>query len=152
MEILHVFGIDWRLLIIQVVNFGVLMALLYVFLYGPLMRLLDERRAKIEKGVKDADRAAHDLARAEEERRSIVAAAAKEADAMAERARKDAAAKEKQASEDAEGKAARIVSAAEAEAEELRQKALMGAKEEMARLIVLGAEKALSGPSGQRKG
>lgn len=143
MEILHAFGIDWRLLIIQAVNFGLLMLALWYFLYGPLMRLLDERRAKIEKGVTDADRAAHDLSRAEEERRSIVAAAAKEADAMAERARKDAAAKEKQATDEAQAKAARILSAAEAEGEELRARALANAKEEMARLIVLGAEKAL---------
>lgn len=143
MEIFHAFGIDWRLLIIQAVNFGLLLIALWYFLYGPLMKLLDERRAKIEKGVKDADRAAHDLARAEEERRSIVAAAAKEADAMAERARKSAAQREKEASEEAEAKAARILAAAEAESEELRARALSNAKEEMARLIVLGAEKAL---------
>lgn len=144
MEILHVFGIDWRLLIVQVVNFGVLMALLYVFLYGPLLKLIDARRAKIAKGVQDAERAEHNLARAEEERRSIVAAAAKEADAMGERARTEALAKEKQLSDEAQAKAQRIVAAAEAESEELRARALANAKEEMARLIVLGAEKALA--------
>lgn len=143
MEIFHAFGIDWRLLIIQAVNFGLLMLALWYFLYGPLMRLLDERRAKIEKGVKDAERAAHDRAGAEEERRAIVAAAAKEADAMAERARKDASVKEKTATDEAQAKAARILTAAEAEGEELRTRALANAKEEMARLIVLGAEKAL---------
>lgn len=143
MEILHVFGIDWRLLIVQVVNFGVLMALLYVFLYGPLMKLIDERRAKIAKGVRDAEKAEHNLAQAEDERRAIVASAAKEADAMAERARSDAAAKEKELTDEAQAKAARLVAAAEAESVELRARALAGAKEEMARLIVLGAEKAL---------
>ncbi len=148
MEIFHAFGIEWRLLLIQVVNFGLLLIALWYFLYGPLMRLLDERRAKIEKGVTDADRAAHNLSKAEEERRSIVAAAAKEADAMAERARKDAVTREKQAAADADAKAARILAAAETESEELRARALAGAKEEIARLIVLGAEKALSG---QRK-
>lgn len=143
MEILHVFGIDWRLLIVQVINFGVLMALLYIFLYGPLMKLIDERRAKIAKGVTDAHAAGEQLARAEGERRSIVASAAKEAEAMAERARTEVALKEKELSDEAHAKAGRIVAAAEAEREELRTRALLEAKEEMARLIVLGAEKAL---------
>ncbi len=143
MEVFHAFGIDWRLLIIQVVNFGLLMLALWVFLYKPLMRLLDERRTKIAQGVEDARLAAENLAHAEDEKKSIVTAAAKEADAALERARKSASEIDKKAQTDAEEKASRILSAAEKESEELRAQALLGAKEEMAKLIVLGAEKAL---------
>lgn len=143
MEIFHAFGVEWRLLLIQLVNFAVLMLALWVFLYKPMMKLLDERRQKIEKGVKDADKAAHDLAQAEDERRAIVASATKQGDEITERARKQAQAADKQAQVDAEAKAARILLSAEKESEELRAQALLGAKEEMAKLIVLGVEKTL---------
>ena len=47
-------GIDWRLLISQAVNFFTLLILLSVFLYKPLLKLLQERRQKIEEGVAKA--------------------------------------------------------------------------------------------------
>ncbi len=143
MEVFHAFGIDWRLLIIQAVNFGVLMFLLWIFLYKPLMKLLDDRTAVIAKGVDDAHKAGESLANAESTKQTIITAAQKNADEIAERVRRDAAARDKQAQADAEAKAARILLAAEKESEELRARALHGAKEEMAKLIVLGAEKAL---------
>ncbi len=143
MEIFHAFGVDWRLLLIQAVNFGVLMLILWRFLYRPLLRLLDDRRAKVEKGVHDADKAHRQLMEAEHEKRAMIAAATKEADALSERARKDIALREKEAALAADEKAARMLAQAEKESAELKAQALAGAKNEMAKLIVLGAEKAL---------
>ena len=143
MEIFHAFGVDWRLLLIQAVNFGVLLLALWVFLYKPLLKLLDERRAKIEKGVHDANLAEMKLEGAEAEKKTILVAASKEADALAERSRKALAEKEKQATADVEQKIARMMQGAEKESVEMKAQALVGAKEELARLIVLGVEKTL---------
>lgn len=143
MEIFHTFGVDWRLLIIQAVNFGVLMLALWAFLYKPLLKLMDERRAKIEKGVHDADQATRALSEAEEKKRELMIAAAKEADALSERSRKGIAALEKEASIAADEKAARMLAQAEKESAELKAQALVGAKDELAKMIVLGAEKAI---------
>lgn len=53
-EILHQLGIDWKLLASQIVNFLVLLALLTHFVYRPLLKVLKERRKKIEFGLQGA--------------------------------------------------------------------------------------------------
>ena len=48
MELLHKLGIDWRLLIAQLINFSVLLFVLYKFLYHPILNILEKRRKQIE--------------------------------------------------------------------------------------------------------
>ena len=55
MELLSKLGVDWRLLIAQLINFGILLAVLYKFLYKPVLKLLHERSQKIESGLKNAE-------------------------------------------------------------------------------------------------
>ena len=44
-------GINLPSLITQFINFGILLALLWLFLHKPLARVLDERRRRIEEGL-----------------------------------------------------------------------------------------------------
>jgi F-type H+-transporting ATPase subunit b len=51
-------GIDWPLLLSQAVNFLILLVILRLVAYKPLLKLLHDRRAKIEEGLikaKEAD-------------------------------------------------------------------------------------------------
>ena len=41
--------VDWSTLALQTVNFAILVWLLHRFLYRPVLRLLDARRAEIDK-------------------------------------------------------------------------------------------------------
>ncbi len=50
-------GINLPGLITQFVNFGVLLAILWIFLHKPLQRVLDERRRRIEAGLKASETA-----------------------------------------------------------------------------------------------
>jgi F-type H+-transporting ATPase subunit b len=84
---------DWSTLALQTANFAVLVWLLHRFLYQPVLRMVDARRADIEKqydGVRTAEAQAKDrLAGVEAERAGIAAeraAALKEAAAQAEQA------------------------------------------------------------------
>ena len=63
------FGIDWRLLLVQAVNFGLLLLALWYFLYGPVLKMIDDRRAKIAESVKVAEAAARRLEEAKAEGR-----------------------------------------------------------------------------------
>ena len=56
MELLSKLGIDWKLLLAQVVNFGMLLGVLAAFVYRPLLDLLDARRERIAKAMEDAGR------------------------------------------------------------------------------------------------
>ncbi len=56
MELLAKLGVDWKLLIAQIVNFTILVSVLTYFVYRPLLNLLDARRARIAKAMEDAAR------------------------------------------------------------------------------------------------
>lgn len=55
MDILKEFGVDPLLLAAQVVNFSILLFLLKRFLYGPILKVLDTRKRKIEESLKNAE-------------------------------------------------------------------------------------------------
>jgi F0F1-type ATP synthase membrane subunit b/b' len=43
-DLFAAFGINWKLLVIQAVNFGVLLLALWYFLYTPVLTMIDERK------------------------------------------------------------------------------------------------------------
>lgn len=140
-QLFAAFGIDWRLLLINAVNFGILLGGLTYFLYKPLTRALEERREKMAKGVADAHEAARKLAEIEDSRASMLAQAGEEADSLISEAREAGALKAKELVTMAEGSAQRVLTEAEAQAAEMKRGAINESKEEVARMIVLGIEK-----------
>ncbi|HEM61607.1 MAG TPA: ATP synthase F0 subunit B, partial [Chloroflexi bacterium] len=88
-------GINLGYLISQMVNFLLLLVILWIFLYKPIVRLLDRRREKIKTDLEEAERARSQaegarqqyekqLEEAKEERRSILAQAREQAEKMRE--------------------------------------------------------------------
>jgi len=138
------FGIDWRLLVINLINFGLLLTALRYFLYGPITKILEERRQKVAKGVEDAEAAAHTLAEIETSRKEVLAHAGKEADGIVAEARAAAMVKEREILEHGETVANTMVKDAEAQAGELKARAIEESKQEVAKLIVLGMQKAMN--------
>ena len=142
--IFSTFGIDWRLLLVQGVNFGVLLLGLTYFLYKPVMGMLDERERKVVRGVEDAEAAATKLAAVEAERSSALAQAGREADSILAQARSAAEAQEREILAHAERAALALAEGAAKEAQETKAHALTESREEIAKLIVLGVEKMLT--------
>lgn len=140
------FGIDWRLLIINIVNFGLLLAGLWYFLYAPITRMLEERRERVAEGMRNAQAAAEQLAEVEATRGATLAAAGQEADTIVSQARASATQKEREILAAGESAAERMLTAAEAQAAEMKAQAIQESKQEVAKLIVLGVERAMVNP------
>lgn len=102
-------GIDVGVLIAQLVNFFLLLALLTLVLYRPVTKMLRERSERIAKGLLDAELAEKRAAQAEAEYQKRMEEARREAQAIIAQARENAE-KERQA----------ILARAQAEAQELR--------------------------------
>jgi F-type H+-transporting ATPase subunit b len=51
------FGLDWKLLLSQAVNFSILFLVLRTAVYRPLLRFMEERRKRIEEGLAKAEEA-----------------------------------------------------------------------------------------------
>lgn len=72
-------GIDFRLLSAQLVNFGLLLIVLYKFLYKPILAMLQKRTEMIERSIREAKQLEEDRKRAEEMRLKIIEQTKKEA-------------------------------------------------------------------------
>lgn len=142
-QIIEAFGIDQRLIIIQIINFAILMAALGYFLYKPVLKLLADREAKIAQGLKDAEAAAVAKTEADAEKAAVLAAAHKDAEAVHERAKAAADATANDIVSGANAKAAELMKAAEVKGEALKAQALKESEKEVAQLAILATEKML---------
>ena len=142
-EILHAFGIDGRLIVIQIFNFAILAGALWYFLYTPVLKLLSEREAKLKKGLEDAENAANALTEADAEKATIIKDARVEAASIVQKGTKHAEEKQAAILAEAQAKAQRHAEQAALQAEEIKAKALKESEAEIAKLAILGAEKVL---------
>lgn len=143
-QLFAAFGIDWRLLIIQGINFAVLLSALTYFLYRPITKMIDDRRAKIAEGVRMAEAAESRLAEAKTEGEGLVGAAAREAEAIVATARESAEVKGSEVLHAAEARAESVMKEAAARGEELKRQALIESEREVVRAAMLAAEKILA--------
>ena len=124
MEFFTQFGVDWFKLIAQIVNFLVVLYLVNRFGFKPLLRLMDERAARIRKGLEDAEAAERDRELARAERAAALDEGRKEAQAMVARATKMA-----------EDSRIEILAAARADAEQVTERARQEINAEKERAI-----------------
>lgn len=78
-DIFSALGIDWRLLILQIIAFLILVVLLGKFVYPWLMKSVDERKANIEAAAKAATTAQEAAAKNHEQVAELLAQARQEA-------------------------------------------------------------------------
>lgn len=145
MEALVAFGVNWKLLLIQGVNFALLLFILHRFLYKPLFALLEKRQRIIEKGLGDAKQAGEEVEKVEREKGAILASAREEGGKLTENLRKQAIEQEKNIIREAQEKSAAMFSDARAKAAAEQEHLLRESEKEIAKMAVLGAEKILRG-------
>ena len=143
MDALAQLGIDWKLLLAQVVNFGILLFILKRYAYQPMLQLMDERAARIEKGLKDAEAAEQKLRSVEEEEKAILAGARQQAKELL--VKTDKAAKERDALKlsETEARVKKLFSDAETKLEDDRARMIEDAKRELSETVMLAVEKIL---------
>lgn len=87
-QLFNAFGVDVFKLAFQIINFLLLLWLLNRFLFKRVLAMLDERQARIAKGLEDAAAAERDRELASAEREAALAEARTEAQALVTRAGK----------------------------------------------------------------
>ena len=140
-QLFSAFGIDWRLLIAQAVNFGVVLVALWYFLYQPVLRTLEKRRQIIAQGVADATQAREALAGVDEEAAMRVKNADVKAESIVSAALAAAAIEKAKLLKEAEDRAATVSKDAEMRAAETATRARRESEQDIARLAILAAEK-----------
>ena len=131
--------INFFWVIVSSVNFLVFLFILWRFALGPVDRLLEERRRKVEQGLKDADAARVEREQSAVERLEAISEAHRQANEIIQRAQKASEdARDRNLAETrAELERLRTQAAAEIEAE--KQRALAEVRVQIADLALLAA-------------
>ncbi|MFZ2187046.1 MAG: F0F1 ATP synthase subunit B [Candidatus Moraniibacteriota bacterium] len=143
MEIFAKLGVDWKLLIAQALNFGILFLVLRHFAYRPMLAFLESRSARIDKGLRDAEAAQMKLSEMEEKEKQVLGQARNEARAIVEAAEANAKRRDAERLLETEEKTRRFLEDARVKIEEEKHKILAEAKQEVAEMVVLTVEKVL---------
>jgi F-type H+-transporting ATPase subunit b len=143
MEILEVFGIHWKLLAAQAINFAIAMFVLYRFVYKPVFAMLEKRQEVIKRGLSDAEEAAKKKEAVEKEKGEILASARQEGGKIVEELRRQAVESEREVLRAAQEKSRGILGDAELRAKEEREHMLRESEKDVAKMAVLAAEKIL---------
>jgi F-type H+-transporting ATPase subunit b len=143
-SIISTFHIDWKIIIAQAINFGVVFVVLYIFALKPLSKLMAERSEKIGKGIEDAKTNAMLVAKTEKEYDEMLTKAKNEADKIFQEGKKEALAKKAMMLEEAKVEVAVVIENGKKMLEADKVKMVEEAKKEIVTLAMLATEKLIN--------
>ena len=134
-------GINLGYLFVQILNFAIIFVVLRVWVYKPILGLLEKRRERIAQGLEDARVAAEARANAEKEAQAILGRAQADANQKVRESAERAEQVAREIHAAAEKDAAAVREAAAGEAEQARSAALGELRGQVAALAIAAAQK-----------
>jgi F-type H+-transporting ATPase subunit b len=135
-DTLQTLGIQWPKLIAQVINFAIVMFVLWKWAYKPVLKMLELRREKVAESVTNADKIKAELAATEAKRQEVLNQANEQANKLIEEARAAAARVQAQETQRAAATAEQIVAKAREASIQDHARMLTELKREVGRLVV----------------
>lgn len=133
---LEMLGIQWQKLLVQGIDFAVALVVLWMFVYKPIFKILDARKAKIAEGIANAEKIKIQLAQTEADRQKTLAEAGDLANKIIADARAAVARVTEVETQKAVTAAEQIVAKAREAAAQERAAMLAELKREVGRLVV----------------
>ncbi len=143
-SLISIFHIDWRILIAQIINFGIIFFVLYRFAFKPLAKMMNDRTKLIEKSLGDARDIEKKLTETSSEQTEILAQAKRDALAIVEKANVQSEANKAKLIEKTKAEVAVIVAQEKEKISAEKDNLRLELKKEMADLVVLAVEKVLA--------
>lgn len=144
-NVLGTLGINWKLLLAQLVNVGIVIFVLTKWVFKPLMKLMDERTKKIDDGLKHAKEADLRLKQAKDKEAELMAQARAEArtiiDEAVAKGEKERAHRVERSKQDIDAQ----IDDAKAKVRQERADALEAVRREVGELVMLATGKVTSG-------
>ncbi|MDQ3075688.1 MAG: F0F1 ATP synthase subunit B [bacterium] len=142
-EFISTFHIDWKLMLAQTLNFGLVFLALYLLAAKPLKKLIQERTDEITTGLMDAKTNKETLKATKEEYDKVIRQAKSEAQALFESSKKEATDKKNEMLEMAKTEVAVIIENGKKILEADKAKMISDARNEVASLVIQATEKVL---------
>ena len=141
--LLHALGIQWSVLLAQIINFSILIVILGRYVYKPILKVIDDRREMIRRSVDQAREIAHHKEKIEQESTVILRKADEKAGKLLEQAKADAEALRTESEKAAHAHAEQILAKGRQQLEFERKKIAHELQDKLAHAIVQSAEKIL---------
>jgi F-type H+-transporting ATPase subunit b len=129
------------LMIWTLVSFGITLWVLKRYAFGPIQKLIDDRRERIRQSVEEADRAREEARSLLEEHRALIGQARSEAESILTEARKIADGQRERMRLETEEERQRRLEETNRQIDQATQQALGEIRREVASLSLLAAEK-----------
>ena len=136
-------GINLPTLLAQIINFAILLGLLYLVAYKPIMRMFDERSRKIRESMEQTEFIKEQAAHAEEEAEKRIGEAAREGQEVVARAVRTGEEVGREAQQEARQEAESLIARARIEIQRERDDAIDELRKEFADLTILAASKVI---------
>ena len=129
-------GIDFKLLLIQIVNFLVLLFVLKKWIYKPFLKFLDDRAAKIHESLNASEKMRKDLKDFEAKKEEELLALKEKSQTILENVRLEALEEKKSILEETTREAKSIMETAKSQIETDRKKAFKDVQKEVSTLAL----------------
>jgi len=136
-------GISLPTLVAQVINFLILLGLLYLVAYKPILKIFDERSQKIKESMDQADYVKEQAANAEEEVKKRLEAAGKEGQELIARAMRTSEESRQKALQEAKKEADVVMEKARLEIQREKEETVEEVRQEFSDLAIVAAEKVI---------
>ena len=136
-------GINLPVLVAQTINFAALLIILRLFVYKPVLRMLDDRKQRIQAGLSAAEQGREQAAEASREAQAQIDAARREGQEIVVQAQQAATRLQEQGRQQAQVEAEALLQRARSEIQLERDGAIAGLRREFADLTIAAAEKVI---------
>ena len=136
-------GFHWPSLVVYVVNFTILLGILYLVGYKPILRILDQRSTRIRDSLEQADRIQKESAERQVEMEQQLQQGRREGQALIEQARQMADRYREEERERARQEAETFLTRARADIQRERDNAVEEVREQFADLAITAAEQVI---------
>jgi F-type H+-transporting ATPase subunit b len=143
MGLFEALGINLKILLAQLINFSIMIFVLWRFAYKPIMKVLNDRREKIIQGVKAAEKSEEKLAQAEDKEKEIITEAKKEALKIVEEAKERAEKKYQEIINKSKEDIGQIINQEKEKIHQEKETVLVEIRQEIGSLLGMGLNKFL---------
>ena len=142
-DLVSALGIQWSALVAQMVNFSILIFILAKFVYKPVLKVIDDRRATIVASLEKAKEIDQRMELLDADRVKVLRKADEEAASLLQRAKEEAEALHNEIEKTAKAQAAQLMAKGMEQLQNERASMANEMQNKLAHAIVLSAEKIL---------
>ena len=140
-ELVKTFHIEFNFLLAQLVNFTIVLLVLYKFAYKPILKVLNERTNKIAKGLKDSEKATQKLEAISEKEKNILKKAKIEAQKIIDQGEETIKKNQELTLRQTKEQTQKMFQETKKQIEEEKKKIIIEAKKEVADLVIMITQK-----------